>query len=186
MAQGVNVYFGVGTAIDSSSNQQIDTFGTGSPFTTPKLGGAFPDIGASVMFTKHFGVGADVSWRASHGAYAGLLYRPVFYNFDGIWQPVSTKRFVPEIRAGLGGMHMGFSFNQTNCDPFGGCQTSNESVESSSHFQGHFAAAARFYVTDHVFVRPAVDTHVVSNLFQFGSNFVPEYSLGIGYSFGRE
>lgn len=185
-AQSANIFVGVGTATDSSSNTSIDTFGTGQPFITPKLGGTFMDVGASVLFTKHYGVGADVSWRASKGNYTGLLYRPTFYNFDGIWAPISTKRFEPEIHAGLGGMRLGYSIDQTQCDPFGGCQTSNQSVESSSHFQVHFAAAARIYVTDHVFIRPAVDGHWVNNLFQFGSNVVPEYSLGLGYSFGRE
>ena len=186
MAQSFNVYAGVGTAMDSSSNQQIDTFGTGNPFTTPKLGGAFPDLGASVMFTKHFGVGTDVSWKATKAAYAGLLERPLFYNFDAIWTPVSTKHFEPEIRAGLGGMRLGYSYSQTGCDPFGGCTTSTEPVENSNHFQGHFAIAGRFYLTDHVFIRPAVETHVVSNLFQYGHDVVPEYSIGLGYSFGRE
>jgi len=186
MAQSANIFFGAGTAIDSSSNQQIDTFGTGSPFTTPRMTGTFLDLGSSVLFTKHFGVGADVSWRAAHGAYAGLLYRPMFYNFDGVWEPISTKRFEPEIHAGLGGMHIGYTFNQTECDQFAGCETSSQTVETASHFQVHGAIAARFYLTDHVFVRPAIDAHYVNNLFQFGSNWVPEYSLGVGYSFGRE
>ena len=185
MAQSFNVYAGVATAMDSSSNQQINTFGTGI-FTTPKLGGAFPDLGASVMFTKHFGVGTDFSWRASQASYAGLQERPFFYSFDGVWTPVSTKHFEPEIRAGIGGMRLGYSLNQTECDPFGGCQTSNQSVETSNHFQGDFAIAGRFYLTDHVFIRPAVDAHVVANLFQYGHDVVPEYSIGLGYSFGRE
>ena len=186
MAQSANVYGGVGTAIDSSSNQSIDTFSTGSPFTTPKLNGTFANVGASILFTKHYGIGADVSWRASKGAYAGLLYRPLFYNFDGVWEPVSTKHFEPEIHAGIGGMRLGYSFSQTQCDAFGGCSTSSQPVENSNHFQLHAAAAARLYVTDHVFVRPGIDFHYVPNLFQFGSNSVPEYTLGVGYSFGRE
>lgn len=186
MAQSANVYFGVGTATNSSSNQQIDTFGTGTPFTTPSMGGTFLDVGSSVLFTKHFGVGADVSWRAAKGSYAGLLYRPTFYNFDGIWTPISTKRFEPEIHGGLGGEHIGYSFSQTLCDQFAGCQTQTQSVETASHFQVHMAAAARFYLTDHVFVRPSIDAHYVNNNFQFGSNWVPEYSFAVGYSFGRE
>ena len=185
-AQSVNPYFGVGTATDSSSNTQIDTFGTGNPFTTPSMGGATLDAGASVMFTKHYGVGADINWKASRGNYAGLLYRPLFYNFDGVWTPVSTKRFEPEVHLGLGGMHIGYSFNQTSCDVFAGCSTVNQPVETSSHFQVHGALAARLYLTDHVFVRPAVDAHYVNNFFQFGSNWVPEYSVALGYSFGRE
>jgi hypothetical protein len=185
-AQSANVYFGVGTATDGSSNTQIDTFSNGTTYTTPSITGTFLDLGTTVMFTKHAGVGADVNWRASKGSYAGLLYKPVFYNFDGVWEPMSTKHFEPEIHAGLGGMHIGYSFSQTNCDLFGGCQTSTEGVETSSHFQVHMAAAARFYLTDHVFIRPAVDAHYVNNLFQFSSNWVPEYSVGLGYSFGRE
>src|SRR5580658_3006852 len=114
-AQSASVYYGIGTAVDSSSNQLIDTFGTGYPYTTPRLGGSFSDIGTTVLFTKHVGVGADVSWKNSKGSYAGLLYRPLFYNFDGVWEPVSTKRFEPEIHAGLGAEHIGFSINQSNC-----------------------------------------------------------------------
>jgi hypothetical protein len=186
MAQSANVYFGLGTATDSSNNQLIDTFGTGNPFATPKMTGTFADLGASVLFTKQFGVGADISWRTSRGNYAGLLYRPIFYDVDGVWAPISTKRFEPEIHAGLGAMHIGYSYNQTQCDQFAGCSTFNQGVETSSHFQVHLAAAARLYVTDKIFIRPAVDSHYVNNLFQFGSNWVPEYSLGVGYSFGRE
>jgi hypothetical protein len=44
----------------------------------------------------------------------------------------------------------------------------------------------RFYVKDNVFIRPQVDVHWVKNLFQFGSNWVPEYGAAIGYSFGRK
>ena len=50
----------------------------------------------------------------------------------------------------------------------------------------HFAVAARIYATPHIFFRPAVDVHWVNNFFQFGSNWVPEYTMGLGYSFGGE
>jgi len=185
-AQSANVYFGQGTAIDGSAGTQIDTFGTGNPYTSPKMAGSFSDVGTSVLFTKHLGVGADISWRDTHGSYAGLLYRPVFYNFDGVWEPVSTKRFEPEVHLGVGAMHIGYSFASTQCDNFQGCTTSTEGVETANHFQVHAALAARLYVTDHLFVRPAVDAHYVNNLFQFSSNWVPEYSIGVGWSFGRE
>jgi hypothetical protein len=185
-AQSASLYYGIGTAVDASSRQQIDTFGTGIPYTTPRLGGSFSDIGTTLLFTKHFGVGADVSWKNSRGAYAGLLYRPLFYNFDAVFEPVSAKHFEPEFHAGMGAEHIGFSLNNTKCDQFAGCSTSNVGVDSSTHFQVHGVAAARFYVNDHVFLRPAVDAHWVNNNFQFGHNWVPEYSFGIGYSFGRE
>jgi hypothetical protein len=185
-AQNASVYVGVGTATNSSSNQQIDTFGTGSPYTTPKMGGLFGDVGGNFMLDKHFGIGAEMNWRFSQAAYAGLNYRPLFYDFNGIWQPVKTSRFVPEIQGGIGGVNLRYYYNSQYCDQFTGCSTSNSFLESSNHFQVHLGVAARMYVTPHVFVRPAVDAHWVNNFFQFGNNWVPEYSIGVGYSFGSE
>jgi hypothetical protein len=186
LAQNASAYVGVSTITDSSSDQQIDTFGTGSPFTTPKMGGLFGDVGGNFMINKNFGVGAEMNWRFSQAAYAGLNYRPLFYDFNGIWQPMRTSRFVPEIQAGVGGVNLRYSYNATTCDQFAGCTSSNTFLESSNHFQAHFGVAARMYVTPHVFVRPAVDAHWVNNFFQFGSNWVPEYSVGVGYTFGAE
>ncbi len=180
----LNAYYSVSTATNSSSNQRIDTFGTGLPFTTPKMGGLFSDVGASFMFSNHWGVGGDLDWRDSKAAYAGLQYRPVFYNFDAIYQVGKSKRVVPELRGGLGGVNVGYSYSQTACDAFAGCATSSQTVESSHHFQAHMAVAARFYVTKKLFVRPAVEAHYVNNFFQFGSNWVPQYSMGVGYTLG--
>ena len=133
----LNVYFGLGTATDSSSDQKIDTFNTGNPYTTPKMAGLFSDIGASFMFSKHYGLGGDFDFRNSQAAYAGLNYRPSFYNFDAIVEPGKTKRFVPELRGGLGGVNVSYSYSSTACDPFAGCSTSNQYVESAHHFQVH-------------------------------------------------
>jgi hypothetical protein len=33
-------------------------------------------------------------------------------------------------------------------------------------------------------VRPAVEGHWVNDFFQFGSNWVPQLDIGVGYSFG--
>lgn len=183
-AQSASVYYGLGTATDSSSNQQIDTFGTGSPYTTPKMAGLFSDIGGTFMFSKHVGLGADLDWRNTKAAYAGLNYRPMFYNFDAVYSPGKTKHFVPELRGGLGGVNVAYSYTSTACDAFTGCSTSNQYLESAHHFQVHMGVAARYYVTNHVFLRPAVEAHWVNNFSQFGSNWVPQLSMGVGYSFG--
>jgi len=181
-----NVYFGVGTAMDSSSGQAIDPLGTGTLFTTPKMTGTFLNIGGSLMLTPHYGVGAEVNWRAGQGNYSGLNYRPIFYDFNGVWQPIKTKHFVPEIQAGLGGVAVHFNANSQQCDQIVGCSNVSLGSESSGHFQTHFGIAARIYATPHIFIRPAVDVHWVNNFFQFGSDWVPEYNVGIGYSFGGE
>jgi hypothetical protein len=179
-----NVYFGLGTATDSSSKAQIDTFSTGNPYTTPKMAGLFGDLGASYMFTQHLGVGADFDWRTTRAAYTGLNYRPYFYNFDAIYEPGKTKHFEPEIRAGLGGVDVSYGYSSTACDALVGCSTSNQYLESAHHFQVHMELAARYYMTNHIFLRPSVEAHWVDNFSQFGSNWVPQYSMGVGYSFG--
>lgn len=184
MAQQGNLYFGVGTAMDSTNGQAIDAFGTGNFLNTPRMTGLFLDLGGEFMLTNHLGAGAEVNWRASQGNYSGLNYRPIFYDFNGIWQPFHSKRIVPEIQAGLGGVDMSFNVNQSYCDQFVGCSTFNAGSESSNHFQVHLGVGLRIYATEHVFIRPAVDAHWVNNFFQFGSDWVPEYSVSIGYSLG--
>jgi hypothetical protein len=188
-AQSVDAYFGVGTATDSSSGNSIDTFGTGNPFTTPKLGGAFGKAGADVMLTPYIGVNADVDFRFTHGAYAGLGYRPIFYDFNAIFAPTGRrlKRVVPEIQAGLGAVNLKFYTPSASfCDAFAGCSgIGNNFYESSNHFQVHLAAGLRLYATQHLFFQPQVDAHWVNNFFQFGDNWVPEYSASVGWSFGE-
>lgn len=181
-----DVTFGVGTATAPASSQGIDTFGTGELLSPPKLNGAFGKIGADIMLTPHFGMGAEYSFRFAQGNYAGLNYRPSFYDFNAIIMPtLHTSRIQPEFQAGLGGANLRFYYNQSYCDQFVGCSNSNSFLESSNHFQLHGLAAVRFYVTPSLFIRPEVDIHWVNNFFQFGSDFVPQYGASIGYSFGR-
>ena len=183
-AQSASVYFGLGTAVDSSNGQPIDTFGNGTLYNTPRMGGLFETVGGDFMFRPHFGVGFETSLRTQSN-YAGLNYRPLLYDFNAIYQPLSSGMVIPEFQAGLGGMNLRYYENQSYCDSFGGCSNSNYYVESSNHFQVHFSGGVRFYVKGGIFIRPQVDVHVVNNLFQFGSNVVPEYSAAIGYTFGR-
>jgi hypothetical protein len=186
-AQRFDVYAGIGTAIDSSSNQSIDTFSTGTLFTTPGMAGSMGKVGADFMFTPVFGVGGETDFRFAQTGYAGLNYRPTFYDFNGIFLPFGHrfKRVVPEFQAGLGAVNLKFYENQTACDAFAGCSTSNTYVEGSNHLQVHLAAGVRFYITPHLFFRPQVDGRFVNNFFQFGSNWVPEYGAALGWSFGE-
>ncbi len=180
-AQEVAGYLGLGGAHDSSNGAQINTFGDGILHKTPGLGGVFTQFGASVFITKHLGVGGEIFWRSLQGDYAGIQYRPTFYNFDAIFRPArdKTKRFGLEFRAGIGGAHLNFfPVDQPSCAQVPECPSSN-------HFQGRLGAAARWYFTDHFFLRPALDLHIVNNLSEFGSNFVPQYSLAVGFSLGK-
>jgi hypothetical protein len=184
-AQNATVYFGLGTARDSSNGQAIDTFGDGMLFNTPRMGGLFETVGGDFMFRPNFGVGFETSFQSQRN-YAGLNYRPLFYDFNAIYEPISNSHnIVPEFQAGMGGANLRFYLNQNSCDSFGGCSNSNLFLESSNHFQLHFSGGVRVYVKDGLFIRPQVDGRWVNNFFQFGSNWVPQYSMAVGYTFGR-
>jgi hypothetical protein len=184
---GADVFFGVGTLSDSSSGQSIDTFGTGKFYTTPRLGGAFGKAGADFMVKPYLGIGAETDFRFSQGSYAGLTFRPTFYDFNAIIMPLGrkSKRMVPEFQAGLGAVNTRFYVPNSFCDAFAGCSSNNQFLESANHFQLHLAAGLRFYVTPHLFVRPQIDAHYVNNFTQFGSNWVPEYGASLGWTFGE-
>jgi hypothetical protein len=180
-AQEVSAYLGFGSAHDGSNGNQFETFSDGNLYRAPSLGGVFGHIGATVFVTKHVGVAGEISWRPSQADYAGIQYRPSFYSFDALYRPSkgSSKKLETEWRAGVGGLRLHFfPEDDASCAQIPACP-------SSHHFQLHLAAAARWYFTDHLFLRPAVDVHYVPHLSEFNSNWVPEYSVGIGYSLGR-
>lgn len=180
-AQQVDIFLGIGTARAGSNGQSIDTFGDGTLSNTPALNGVFTDLGGAVFLNKQFGVGFTGSWRAAKD-YAGLSYRPSFYVFDGVFQPgrLTAQRVAPDLRAGIGLASINFDYDDPNaCAQVPGCP-------SSHYLVGHGGVGVRLYVFRHLFLRPAVDVLYVRNFFPFGSNWVPKYSIGVGYSFGKE
>ena len=179
-AQEVGAYIGFGGDYATSTGAQIDTFGDGTLHKTPALNGVFGHIGADIYFKKNWAAAGEISWRPSQGDYAGIQYRPTFYTLDILYRPrIRRGRWEPELRAGVGGARINFfPIDDTSCSQVPACP-------SSDHFQQHLAVAARWYFTDHFFLRPAIDVHHVDNLFEFGTGWVPEFSFGIGYSVGR-
>src|SRR5258705_341969 len=107
--QGGDIYFNLGTAIDKSNGQSIDTFGDGTFRPTPKMTGLFGGFGGSFMFKPTIGFGAEFFSRFSQGGYAGLNYRPKFYDFNVVWMPIPKLKYVaPEFQAGIGGASLSF------------------------------------------------------------------------------
>ncbi len=137
------------------------------------------------MFKPTIGFGGEYSFRFAQAPYAGLNYRPKFYDFNAIWMPLGTsKQVAPEFQAGVGGASLSFYFPQ-QCINGIACSSSTYLV-SSSHFQTHLSAGLRLYVKGGIFIRPQFDIHYVNNFYQFSSNWVPEYGAVIGYTFGRQ
>ncbi len=184
----LDIHIGASGANAKSSGSSIDVLGDGNFRNTPSLDGVFMNLGGGIMLSPRFGFGAEVSFKPQQSDYAGLGYRPVIYDFNGIMHPIpSSKRIVPELQAGLGGANMRFYYSQKDCNVFEGCPGTNVLVQSSNHFQLKAGAGVAFFVTPHVYVRPQFDIHWVHNFTDyFGTNWVPQYGVSVGYRFGSD
>ena len=180
-AQEVSAYLGFGGAYAKSDGMKIDTFGDGNLYQTPALNGPFGQLGMSVFFGRQWGIGAEISRRLWQAGYAGLNYGASFSSLDGIYRPArfTSRRIEPEFRLGIGAARVHYSFDdQSSCDQVPGCPV-------TTHFQVRFSVAERIYFSNHFFLRPAVGLHYVNSFSDFGSDWVPEYSIGVGYALGR-
>ncbi len=194
-AQGFSPYFGVGSAIDGAGttpgcpSQFLSDAITGICEPAPTMGGAFGVLGADYMINPHFGINGEYSFRFAQASYlpaAGLNVRPAFYDFNAIYQPiVGSNRFVPVLEGGIGGAKLSYYFNQQSCLIPSVCSNYSQIVATSNHFQLHGAVGVKIYVKSDLFIKPQFDIHWVHNLNQeYGSNFVPEFTLSVGYTFG--
>jgi hypothetical protein len=194
-AQGVSAYFGLGSANDGAgtsagcASKQVFDEVTLACEPGPTIGGAFGVIGADFMILPHLGVNAEYAFRFAQASYlpaAGLNARPSFYDFNAVYQPTTgERRIVPVVEGGIGGSRLSLYFNQSACITQV-CTNSSQVVATSNHFQLHAAVGVKLYVKSDIFIKPQFDLHWVHNLDQqYNSNFVPQYTIAVGYTFGR-
>jgi hypothetical protein len=196
-AQGLSAYFGLGSATDSAATSAgcspqfiFDGF-TGFCEPAPTMGGVFGVFGADYMFRPHLGFNGEYAFRFAQGSYlpaAGLKARPAFYDFNLVYQPISVgKRIVPVLEGGIGGARVSLYFSQQICATSSVCTTQSQFFASANHFQLHGALGVKLYVTPNLFIKPQFDAHWVHNLNQqFGRDFVPQYTVAVGYTFGEQ
>jgi len=167
---------------------------------TASLSNFMLGFGANLMLWNHFGLGGDVQVQPARQNYltfqqansatgtAGdvLQSRVTFYEFNGIFQPVSSKKAQLQLLGGIGGANVKFyeQFSQNNSVL--GNSVQSQYAGSSNHFQVHGGVGVQVYLTDHVFIRPQFDVHYVTNFSQFGRNLVTSEMVWIGYSLGRQ
>lgn len=194
-AQGVSAYFGVGSANDGAATTPgcapkniLDPIAnTCTP--APTIGGAFGVIGADFMITPHLGVNGEYSFRFAQANYLpteGLNARPAFYDFNAVYEPLTGEgRVVPVLEGGIGGSKLSLYFNQSSCIT-NACSSSSQVVATSNHFQLHGAVGVKLYVRSDMFIKPQIDLHWAHNMTQqYASDFIPQYTISIGYTFGR-
>jgi hypothetical protein len=117
---------------------------------------------------------------------AGLNYRPAFYDFNVVYQPLSGKRIVPLVEGGIGGARI--ALYQTQTVSITGI-TNTFTIPAglnANHFQVHGAVGVKLYVKGNIFIKPQFDIHYVTHLTdQFGRDWVPQYTVAVGYTFGE-
>jgi len=163
-----------------------------------KLSGFTMSIGGNVMAWKHFGIGAEVNFQPSKSNYVAfppiteeslpaitIQSRLTLYDFNGIYQPVRTKRAAFQVIGGVGGANLRFYEAGTTGSTIGASNFS-EYFGSNNHFQVHGGVAVQIYLTDHVFLRPQFDVHYVPNFVQYGRNVVTSETVWLGYTFGSQ
>lgn len=199
----VNVGFGGAHAKASETGIDQNTFLSctkGTPFcaSTPALSGFFMGVGANMMLWKHFGVGMEANFQPAKQTYAvlqpaipqlgqaqiNLQSRVTFYDFNGIFQPVSTKRASLQLAGGVGGTNLKFYENATGANAVIGSFNNSQYAGSSNHFQLHAGAGVQLYLTNSVFIRPQFDLRYVPNFTQFGTNTVIQGSVWLGFTLG--
>ncbi len=193
-AQQFDAAFGLGTLSAPSASSA-----SGNHFPQSIGGGTFLAFSGDYLLKRHFGVGAEVAWRATQngsaaaascdvfsGICTNIPFRPIFYDFNGVYAPPLGKRAAVELQAGIGAQSVRFyTSNLTgvlNCSSFSGCTD----YTSSTHFMGHFGGGIRLYPVGNVFIRPEVNLYLVNNNVEFSSAHSVRYGVSIGYSFGRQ
>jgi hypothetical protein len=142
-------------------------------------GGGYPSFGADFLFfKKYIGVGGEVAWRAHQNLDTfGEPYRPILYDFNGVFAPPIGKKAQAELQAGVGALSLRFYQGFFQCS-FVGCTD----YVSSNHFLAHFSGGVRLYAYHNFFIRPEYHYYWVHNNFEFAGPRVTRYTVSIGYS----
>ena len=177
--QQMDFAFGVST-ISSPAYNSTSSIPTYPPQSL--TGGAYPSISGDFLLRKHFGIMGEIAWRASEGLYNGYQpYRPLFWDFNGLYLHKLSKHVVAEFSAGIGAESTRFYTNFYSCNYFGGCTN----YATSTHFMGQFGAGLKLYARGGFFIRPEVHYYLVNNNVEYTSSHVLRYGGSIGYTFGE-
>jgi hypothetical protein len=202
-----DINMGFGYVQDKASSTQLDqallpcTVDDLYPpcVSTPALSGFMLGFGGDLMLWKKLGVGANVDIQPAQQTYVNLNSqaaasglntlslnsRLTLYDFNGIYEPVNTKKVALKLKAGIGGANLKFYESGSSTNSVVGNQNISQYYASSNHFQVHGGVGVQIYITEHMFIRPEFNIYYVPNMTQqFGSNLVKEAMAWIGYSWG--
>ena len=201
----IDFNLGFGTMHDKAATTGIDqnTYGScnlNAPNCSPTsdMSGFAMGIGVNLMLWKHYGFGMNASFQPTKQNYAQLPANPLyglppatiqsrvtFYDFNGILQPVTSKKAALQLIGGIGGVNTKFYQNYISGGSPLGSSSYSQYASSANHFQVHGGAGVFFDPVGNFFVRPQFDIHYAPNLTeQFGSNAAWQAMIWVGYTFG--
>lgn len=175
-AQQIDAAFGVSTVSSPGPGSDLS-------YSLEKIGaGAYPSFSGDILFKHQLGFQGEVAWRAKQAVYGGYQpYRPILYDFNGIWAPRLGKRAGAEIMGGIGAESIRFYTPYVNCS-FTGCTD----YVSSNHMLGHVGGGLKFYMTKSIFIRPEAHVYFVRNNFEFTGPRMYREGFSVGYTFRPE
>lgn len=174
---GGDVAFGISTVSATPSNN------AGSNFSPQTIGGGvFPSFSGDFRVLKVLSVGGNVSWRATRNNYntpfGSVPFRPIFYDFDAFFQPVSVPKATPQFWAGIGAVSTRFYTGTINCS-FVSCTN----FQSVTHFLGDFGGGLKLHAKGGFFVRPEATIYLIRSNHEFSGPWAARYGVSVGYGF---
>ncbi len=177
-AQRFDLAVGAGTLVGSAP-----TFDTSGNLVANEGGGTYLNFSGTLLIMKNMGFNGEVAWRAKQNLYGGVLpFRPILFDFNGIYSPMLGKHAGIDAMAGIGVSTSRFYTGVVSGNPFSGYTN----YQSSNHFMGHVGGGIRLYMTRSFFVRPEAHLYLVHNNFEYSNSHPVRVGISLGYSLGAQ
>jgi len=182
-AQQADAMFGFGTVTSPGASSCAASSSSALFLVCPEKGGLFTNLGGDVILHRRIGFAFDATWRASQGNFGGIgqPYRPILFDFNGVYQPRLSKKAGLDLMGGIGWQttrfYLPYCTNGFTCNNY----------VSSNHFLVDLGAGIRYYVWGHVFVRPELRYYkIMNNNDYYTSGNVVHLGASIGYTIGPD
>ena len=178
-SQQIDIAGGAGTLMSTKNTTASQTY-----FPPPEKGGTYINVSVDRLRGNHFGLNAEVTWRAKYALYNYYhQYRPILYDLNVVYAPPVGKKTTADFMAGAGGQTVLFYNGYGACYYPSGCVTHL----NSNHFLMHLGADVRYSFWRNLFIRPEVHYYyIVNNTDVFHSANVLRVGASIGYTFHRD
>ena len=111
-AQQADFTVGANAILSSTYNSASQTY-----LPPAEKGGTYASVSADIVFKNRVGFNGEVAFRAKQGLYNGYQgFRPVFYDFNGVYAPRIGRKVSPELMAGVGGESILFYNRYATCN----------------------------------------------------------------------